>query len=223
MASENATEHQMKSKDRLIRGTALLALLAVAGAAQAKDGTGFYAGANIGITSSRADTAGASRDLATLGFSSSVSAETSSIGSKVFGGYGFTPNWAVEAGYFDAGKVTLTAITFPSGRLHQSITATGLNVDGVFRYPFMERFGLLARVGVIHAETDITITGSGAISVIRPHVADTKTSWKVGLGAEYRDVSGVALRAEWERYRLPNGFGGEVDVDMLSLGFLYRF
>jgi OOP family OmpA-OmpF porin len=213
----------MKAMEKLVHASMLVGALAAGNVLAAEDGTGFYAGASAGMTSSSSDTAAVRNSLSALGFASSVSSDTSDFGFKVFAGYGFTRHLAVEAGYFDAGKAELNAITIPSGRLFQTWSATGFNVDGVFRYPVTDRFSVLARAGVVQAEGELTTRGNGAVTVLRPNLSESKTSWKVGLGAEFRIVAGFAVRAEWERYRLPNGAGGDGDVDLFSLGAVYRF
>ena len=50
--------------------------------------------------------------------------------------------------------------------------------------------------------------------------------WKAidGLGARYDLTKTVALRGEWERFRIGTaGLGGKSDVDMFSLNAIMKF
>jgi opacity protein-like surface antigen len=46
----------------------------------------------------------------------------------------------------------------------------------------------------------------------------------VGLGAQYNLSKSVGLRAEWERYfEVGDNTTGEMDIDLISVGVVYKF
>ena len=55
------------------------------------------------------------------------------------------------------------------------------------------------------------------------HEAKTGSSLTYGLGAEYL-LGKLGARAEWQRYHnIDGGQRGETDVDVFSVGLLFRF
>jgi OOP family OmpA-OmpF porin len=55
--------------------------------------------------------------------------------------------------------------------------------------------------------------------------ASTARRWgpKVGLGVEYAFTPQLAVRGEWERYRVHDPVRGRGDIDVASIGLVYRF
>src|SRR5205085_1339549 len=108
----------------------LLALTAIASnPAVADDDSGWYVGVNIGQSSAEIDEERISDSLLGAGLSvSSFSKDDSDTGYKLFGGYQFNENFALEGGYFDLGKFGYTATTIPAGTLSGDIAVSGLNV-----------------------------------------------------------------------------------------------
>jgi OmpA-OmpF porin, OOP family len=103
-----------------------------------------------------------------------------------------------------------------------------MNLDAVGTWPLTKEFSLLGRAGVQNANTKDTFTGSGSVGVTNPNPSKRSTNYKLGLGAEYDFAKEIglpagALRAEWERYRVDDALGSKADVDVLSLGLIYRF
>ena len=45
---------------------------------------------------------------------------------------------------------------------------------------------------------------------------------KVGLGLEYKFTEALAMRGEYERYRMDDGIRSNANVDMISLGLVYK-
>jgi hypothetical protein len=55
------------------------------------------------------------------------------------------------------------------------------------------------------------------------HEAKTGSSFTLGAGVEY-SLGKLGVRAEWQRYdNVATGTVAENDVDVLSLGLLFRF
>lgn len=188
----------------MIKKVVAIALLSAAPLAFAD--AGFYAGAGFGQTSvDLGDTTGIDR------------VDDTDTGFKLYGGYRFNENFALEAGYADLGEATM-GIT---GLADAKFEATALFVDAVATLPLSPQFALFGRVGVAmtNAELSVSVPGVGSASV-----DDDEAEFKFGLGAEYSFSKAVALRAEWERYVDVGGDNtGEGDIDVLGLSINMAF
>lgn len=127
--------------------------------------------------------------------------DRSSTGAKIFGGYQLTPNVGIEAGYTDLGKFNSSA-----GQLK----ADGAYLDAVGKLPVAGPWSAIGRVGVFNGKTD-GLGGGGR-----------DTNVKVGAGVEYAIDTNLAVRGEWERYRLDTG-RGKANTDLYTVGVKYAF
>lgn len=199
-----------------------LALMA-APFAMAQD-AGWYGGANIGQSNASIDDARISSGLLGSGLATSSIADTDrDRGFKLFGGYQVNKNFAVEAGYFDLGQFGFVANTAPTGTLSGNIKLRGFNMDAVGILPITEKFSAFGRLGVTYAHTDGAFAGTGAVNVLDPSPSARDTNLKVGLGVQYAMTDALSLRAEIERYRINDAVGNKGDVDLASIGLVYRF
>ena len=115
---------------------------------------------------------------------------------KVFGGYQFQPSFAIEGGYHDLGKV-------------RSASVTAFDVSFVGSWELGNRFAILGRIGAYRADTSDAGTNLGPL---------------FGLGASYELTRSAAFRLEWQRYdKLGPDTMPALDIDVVSLGALYRF
>jgi OOP family OmpA-OmpF porin len=191
-----------------------------AGAQQA----GWYGGINLGQSRSKIDDARIASGLLAGGFTSaSLADDDRDTGGKIFGGYQFNRNFAVEGGYFDLGKFGFTANTVPLGTLTGNIKIKGVNIDLVGMLPITDKFSAFGRVGVSRAEARDTFTGTGLVRVLMPTANKRDTNAKVGLGLQYAFNDALGVRAEVERYRINDAVGNKGDIDLVSLGLVYRF
>ena len=132
--------------------------------------TGWYAGANAGRTSATVDNARITRELAAQGFTTtSISDRERSTGYKLYGGYKFNPNFALEGGYVDLGKFGFTANTLPVGSLNGDIRLRGFNLDAVGILPLTDRLSAQARIGLASMQARDTFSGTGAVGVSNPN------------------------------------------------------
>jgi len=131
-----------------------------------------------------------------------VATDRSSSGGKLYGGYGFTPNLAVEAGYADVGKAS-SALGDVKGK--------GVFVDLVGKVPFTDSFSAIGRVGAFNGKASAT---GGA--------SERSTQPKVGLGVQWDMNKQTGIRAEWERYRF-KAFNEKADADLYTIGVNYQF
>ena len=173
------------------------ALLAAAASAQA---AGFYAGAALGQSDWRI------KDLPQFQIDRRHAA------GKVYAGWQFLPNVAVEGGYTHFGRARITGVTIPGA---VNIRGEGVFADVVASVPVADRFSLLARLGVVHGRTKFN---PPAFSTAR----DSGTRAKGGLGAEFAINHQLGLRAEWERHRF-DMFNDRTNVDLWSIGVRSKF
>jgi OOP family OmpA-OmpF porin len=176
--------HRLRATAQLLMALAAAAGLATRGALA----EGLYAGASLGSPhyADRID---------------GLSGNGSGLAGKLFGGYQWSPNFGLEAGFADLGHID-----------HQDARVDGdaAFVDAVGSWPLTGQWSLLGRVGV--ARVDLN-TSAGD---------DSGTGLKFGLGAQYDLTPSVSLRGEWERYR-PAVFGEHTNIDAYTLGVRIGF
>lgn len=154
-------------------------------------GSPWYAGGALGVSDFGGCPAAASCDSRDQAY-------------KVYAGYRFTPHLAVEAGYSDLGKTTVSA--------GSSVTETkprGMAAHAVGSWPLTERFSLLGRVGLIYGDTKVT--GSA------PTRNEKGAEFAWGAGVQLDVAPQIAVRLEWERFEFRDA------VDTLTLGVVARF
>lgn len=215
------------AKSKFVRTTGKLSLLTLAlmaaPFAMAQD-AGWYAGANIGQSNATIDEARISSGLLGSGLVAGPFSNTErDRGYKLFGGYQVNKYFSVEAGYFDLGRFGFTTTTTPAGTLSGDIRLKGLNLDAVGTLPITEKFSAFGRLGVAYVRTEDNFVGTGAVNVLNPNPSARDTNLKVGLGLQYAFTDALSVRAEIERYRINDGVGNKGDVDLASLGLIYRF
>lgn len=187
--------------------------------------SGWLGGLNIGQSRANIDDAGISAQLLGSGLTTtSIADDDSDTAFKIFGGYKFNRHFALEGGYFNLGRFGYTAATLPAGTQSGNIKLQGLNFDAVGFLPLTEKFSALGRVGVNYAEAKDRFSTSGAV----PAPADSgpsnrEANYKLGLGLQYAFTESVAMRGEWERYRINDAVGNDGDVNMYSLGLVVMF
>jgi OOP family OmpA-OmpF porin len=189
----------------LLAGFAAVPTLAMA---QAKGGTsdlGFYAGASVGQSTADCNVSGGSCDDKDTAY-------------RVFGGYKFHPNIAVEGGYSPLGETTAS---FPGANV--TAEANAWDLVGVGIWPLGNNFSIFGKVGFYNAELKL----GGALSGKK-----TTTDLTYGVGGQYDFNRNLGLRLEWQRYsgvKSPDAtaggltFSGETDIDVLSVGALWKF
>ncbi|HUW36591.1 MAG TPA: OmpA family protein [Rhodocyclaceae bacterium] len=202
----------------------LAALAAIASSYAVADDTGWYGGANIGQSRATIDDVRITSGLLGGGFSTtSITDDKRDTGYKIFGGYQFNKNFAVEGGYFDLGRFGFTATTVPAGTLSGNIELKGVNLDLVGIMPITEKFSAFGRVGLNSARAKDNFSGTGAVSVLDSSPSKRDTNLKLGLGLQYAFTPALGMRVEAERYRINDAVGNKGDVDLVSLGLVYRF
>ena len=199
-------------------------LAAIASPCAVADDSTWYVGGNIGKSKASIDDVGITNALLGEGFTTtSRRDDKNDTGFKLYGGYRFNSFLALEGGYFNLGKFGYNAGTLPLGTLNGRIKVSGVNLDLVGSVPLGEQFALFARAGVIDAEATDTFTGTGAVTVTNPNPSKRAVNYKFGAGLGYDFTPALGMRVEVERYRIDDAVRNKGDIDMLSVGLLYRF
>jgi OOP family OmpA-OmpF porin len=180
---------------------------ALAGNAFAQSAPGWYLGGNVGRATTDFD-----QPAPVVAPGVGYGEDDNDTAWKLFGGYQFHRNFSVEGGYFDLGRYDY-GYTAPGGAGNSRYQ--GLNLDLVGSVPFSDRFSAFARLGAAWTRARSEFGGS----------SQTERDWgpKVGLGLEYALTQQLAVRGEWERYRVRDAFRGRGDIDVASIGLVYRF
>ena len=203
---------------------AVLAALAFTAPVQADEARGWYGGLNVGQSLATIDDDRIASSLAAEGFAQTqIAKDTRDLGFKAFAGYQFGRHFALEGGYYDLGKFGFTADTLPPGTLSGQAKFRGVNLDAVGILPLTEKISAFGRAGMHYTRTQTAFQGTGAVLVSDPSRKQSGLHYKVGVGLEYAPTPQVGVRAELERYRLDDAVGNTGDVDLASLGLVYRF
>jgi OOP family OmpA-OmpF porin len=212
----------MKFKKSVIFSS-ILVLTTITSPLTFAEDSGWYLGGNLGQSRARLDEQTIVNEVIRAPISHTfLNDNTIDRGYKLYGGYQFGPHLALEGGYFDLGEFQFNHSVKPTGTLDSNQKVRGINLDLVGYLPFTEKFSAFARLGANYALTQDTFT-STAPNVLGGKLSDRATAPKAGLGLEYKFTDSWALRAEAERYRVSNGIDGKNNIDLYSVGVVYRF
>ncbi|MES2316697.1 MAG: OmpA family protein [Pseudomonadota bacterium] len=182
----------------------------------------WYVGGNVGVAKANIDEARIKAALAGNGSTvTNYDEDTRNVGARFFIGKQLNRYLSVEAGLFDLGKFGFKATT-TDGSLNATAGFRGVNLDLVGQVPMGQRLSLLGRVGVNYAKTTTEFTGNRLNAVTGPKRNENKAGLRAGLGLELKLSEALAMRGEVERYRLNDAIGNRGDVDMISLGLVYK-
>jgi OOP family OmpA-OmpF porin len=138
---------------------------------------------------------------------------------KLFGGYQFQPNAAVELGYVDFGEYKGKG-TFLGSPVTDKFSPAGFDLSLVGKFPVGRDVSVLGRIGAMRWDVDdkISVPGVGSGSESKTGVDAT-----FGIGAQFDFTSNMAARIEWERF---NNVGdedttGETNIDLFSASFVF--
>lgn len=204
-------------------------MFATAPGAFAADEKGWYLGAGLGQSKVDINEGAINADALVAGYAtaSTTSDEKGDVW-KLFGGYEFTKNWAVEFAYLDLGKFSadITA-TGPAARFKLEWAGKGWSLAGVGTAMVSDTLGVFGKLGAVNWDLDYKcskVSGTGACTAPADRSA-SGTDLIYGVGLKYNLTKQTGLRAEWERL---NNIGdknttGEGDVDLITVGIQYKF
>ncbi|MHB1100948.1 MAG: OmpA family protein [Burkholderiales bacterium] len=183
--------------------------------AQADDINGWYAGAGIGQSRSNFNNAGIAAGVGSA--ATAISSDSRGTAYKLFGGYKFNPNFALEGGYFNLGKFGLSSVT-PA--LNGTMKVDGWNLDALGILPMSDKFSFYGRLGLQYANTRDSFTGTG---VTNTGPSKNATNYKAGLGLQYDITPSAELRGEWETYRISDAVSSRSNINVYSVSLVFPF
>lgn len=160
----------------------------------------FYMGAGFGSTKIDDD-----------GFDG-IDFDDSDTGFKVFGGYNFNQNFAVEVSYFDLGEASGSFDDF-LGPVTFDVGVSGFSASAVGVLPLSDMFSLFGKLGYASYDIDAHASiggesGSGS---------ESESDMVYGVGAAL-GFGQFGVRLEYEAINVDGG-----DANMISLSGLFRF
>jgi OOP family OmpA-OmpF porin len=185
----------------------VLGLAAAAGPAAAQY-PGWYLGGSVGYTQFK--------DICKR---AAVPCDDHDVGWRGFAGYQFNNWFALEGGFGNLGAAEGSGpVTGGTGTFKAEVKEAW-DLGGVFLFPVATHMSLLGRVGMYRARTSVDQDVAG----VTTHDAGTNSGFNYGAGAELR-LGKLGVRAEWLRYEnVGVAATGEDDLDVLSVGLLFRF
>ncbi len=191
---------------------------------------GWYLGGAVGQSKVDINRGELAADLTAAGLANTgFTVDENDTGWKLFGGHRFTKHFAVEGAYVNLGKfsasTTITAVNgvpiTPLGLTASVKAKDGLYISAVGTWPVTTDFSVFGKLGVYSIKTTVTASVAGI------SVSDSSRDENVtfGAGVGYNFTKNLGIRGEWERF---NKVGNkdktaEGDVDLLSVGLVYKF
>ena len=150
-----------------------------------------------------------------------VPCDEGDVAGRLFAGYQFNRTWSAEIGVGKFGEASGSgAVAGGAGTGSFSLKAYRWDLTAVATIPLGSGLGVLGRFGVYRARTTLDQEGSFFAPT---HDAGTQSGWTYGAGLSYA-LGRLGLRAEWQRYdNIGASSVGTDEIDMFSLGALFRF
>lgn len=188
-------------------------------AAQADEGS--YMGVGLGY---------ATQKITSDNLVSGANQHTGKFGAKVYGGYQFNDNFALEAGYnyLNRDKIDWSS-TSSSGHVKIQGHIFSLAATGIL--PLNETFSLFGKLGAAGYYTKTESEETKKVLLIpvshsQQESNQTKFAPVFGVGAEYKLNKASALRVEYENFGKPKVTAANRQmqrVDMVSIGVRTAF
>lgn len=215
----------MKSKHAMrLLALAIAGIVAAPPAVAQQSSSYYYVGGGIDQARAEINDERVTRPLFGTGLTATnINRDNHDTAYKVFGGYQFNQNFALEGGYFNLGKFGFSALTSPTGTFNGQVKIQGFNLDLVGTLPLTERFSVFARAGAQAAKTGDTYGGSTVINGFHPSPSKREVNYKAGAGVQFEVNPSFLVRAEAERYRLTDTVGRKGNADMISLSLVFPF
>lgn len=152
---------------------------------------------------------------------------------SLFGGYRFSQYFAVEAGYVDFGTAEYRASGVldpfgPQTPVDASYSAdfevSGFTATAIGAVPIGTLFDVHGRAGLLFADTEITETATIATTSDRESFSASSENLFYGVGVGLQLGQNWSFSLDWQQFKDvgDDDETGEVDVNSLSLGVIYR-
>lgn len=140
----------------------------------------------------------------------STTCDDSDTGFKIFGGYRFNQNFALEGGYADLGESTFSIPGFASGQAE----ATTIFVHAIGMLPITPTVSVYGKAGLHRWDAEET----GQITGTPFSVSDDGVDLTFGLGLQANLSKQFSVRLEWESYDLDDS-----DVQFIGISAILHF
>ena len=184
----------------LIKASLLAAAMVVpvVASAQMPAGSGLYVGAGGGFAHNE--------DFAKAPAVPFTNRDRGHAAWKAFVGYSFSRFFAVQASYENLGEMSVIT---PIGRT--AVRERGYNFDGVINVPLTEQLSIFGEAGAARFHTRTDTAG---------YIARKWNGYHpdYGAGVQYDFTQHVALRGEWQEFRIPHN-----DTQLYSGSLVFRF
>ncbi len=141
---------------------------------------------------------------------------------RLFGGYQFTPNWAVELGYLSSGSFSMSQ-SDQFGTVQSDMKISGLELSGVYKFT-QGVPGLFLKAGVtqfkVKGSSRDTATGTGVVTTENESISGNGALF--GLGYETTLSGNISGRIGFTRYQRVAG-ESDANVNAVYLGLKYNF
>jgi OOP family OmpA-OmpF porin len=189
----------MKTNMKLAALAVALSAVSASAFAAEGDSSGFYVGGGIGGSNYKMDCSGCSNP---------------DVGFKLFAGYQFSPNFALEGSYLDFGK-----INYDSGDLHASVKLYSFTAAGVGIVPMGNQAKVFGKLGAHYSTADADAgyrgrSGSGSAS---------KGGLLLGLGFQYDFTKNFSGRLEYEWLNFGSGALDNSNLQLYTANLVYKF
>lgn len=193
-------------------------------------GLGFV-GANSKVPQGPLNNIGSSLTTALGGSTYIMNTDQRTSGAKVFVGYQFNKYLAIEGGGVHFGEPGFGFQVYGApgtgglGEAKVDYAMGAVFVDAVVTWYVMDKLALIGRVGASRGQTRVDFNGS-PLTLIASNTDRTERSTRVkfGLGLQYDLGAAFKVRAEWERYNMPDPLGDDkIKLDSYSASLLYQF
>ncbi|MDM0006539.1 outer membrane beta-barrel protein [Variovorax sp. J22G73] len=134
---------------------------------------------------------------------------------KLYGGYRFTPNFGVEAGYARLGRVSQWTSAYGISTL-QSGSGQAVYAAATARLPLGDAFAVNGRLGVAYGR----ISGGDNWATGNQRFSGGSTGLMAGFGAEYRVTQNLAITADYDYF---GKLSKQVKGGMLTVGVKASF
>jgi OOP family OmpA-OmpF porin len=99
-----------------------------------------------------------------------------------------------------------------------STEATAFELVAVGMMPLADKFSVYGKIGMYRGDVDTSGTG------IFGSASESNTDLTFAVGVRYDFTRNLGVRAEWQKYQdVGGGDIGESDVDVLSIGAIWKF
>ncbi|HEX7810660.1 MAG TPA: outer membrane beta-barrel protein [Burkholderiales bacterium] len=213
-------------KVRLVAAVFLVTAGLTAGQVSAADSGGYF-GVAAGQSMVDLDEGEINASLASIGLGANTTVDDTDTGFKIFGGYQFNNNLAIEGAYSRFGKFASnsTITSGGSGTANGEWSGYSLDVAALGMLPLGEKFTLFGRAGLSVWNLDFDFTASGPGGTATLSESESGVSPLLGLGASFNFTPTIALRAEYERHFAVGDeeTTGDGDIDLISVGLVFKF